>query len=232
MRLSILISIAIAATCQTAAGQMFTCRYELPLAKERVFMRYVIDPIRCTFTKDSLHTTSPLRYDKSLPNGAFAYGNTNACIASIIGGCKEGFMANADIYDYFGWDRDLSTNAINPLNRRVPAGYPNNGIFVSFGPVIVQNSATTSVCWMVTGDNTTGKNPSNRILNCLTRNDTVNYFLLNRIRAETMPPRTGIIPRERTTPSAIRTSKDFDAAGRSAIEAPETFSPVFGVREE
>lgn len=230
----ILATAMLAVASHGATKGEIACRYDLPLASEWRPMRYIVDPIKCTFAKDSSHLearVSDSSIRKTLPAGAFAYGSTYMCFAAISRGCVEGFMANTSVslYDYHEWAKDSSSGRIDTSHKRPIQNYDYGpyGIFSSFGPALIENGDTISVCWIVTGDAKKFRNANNRILNCLTRADGVNSFSLRQIRAETKPPMTGIARRESAAPVLQRPDHGHDIAGRIIGERIVPFSPMF-----
>jgi len=228
---SILVSAMLAVASHSATTGEIVCRYDLPMSTDPLPLRYVIDPIKCTFDKDSSHlkgSPSDSIISRTLPSGAFAYGGTYLCLAAISGGCVEGFMANTRMYDYYAWAKDSSSGRIDTTHRRSISSYASTyGIFSSFGPAIVENGDTVSVCWIVTGDARKSQNSRNRILNCLTREDGVNSFSLRRIRPEVKPPMSGITRPQGPAPVLRRLDHDYDAVGRSIDARSMQFSPRF-----
>lgn len=232
MKSKALAEVLVFALCALGSAQVTTlpgeryCRYDLPLANDPKQVRYIIDPIQCSFTTDYLVTwgnggDTLLR----LPVGTFAYGNNGYCVVGIGGYCSESFMSNPDPYEYFDWTKDSSTGVIDTTHRRL-SKYAFPGTLDGFGPAIFQYKNRVSVCWIVLGDNRKYKTESNRILNCLTREDGANKFSLSSIRPAPKPIYSSV-PKPVQAPSHTRHAREFDASGRIEVPPPDALAPSY-----
>lgn len=233
MKTNVLAQALVLALCALGSTQVATlpgeryCRYDLPLANDPKQVRYIIDPIQCTYKTDYLVKWGGDPRDTllRLPVGLFAYGNNGACVVSIGGYCAESFMSNPDPYEYFDWTKDSATGVIDTTHRR-PSRYIFPAALDGFGPAIFQYKNRVSVCWMVLGDSRRYKSDKNRILNCLTREDGVNKFSLSSIRPDPMPIFSSV-PKPVQAPSRIRPEREFDASGRIEAPHPQALAPSF-----